>query len=66
MNWDDIKDDWAHARQRAKAEWSKLKDEDLDRIDGNRTLLMETSVERYNLSLEEAGLEVDHCAEQEG
>ena len=63
MNWDDVKENWSHARQEAKSKWSKLTQQELNQIDGNRTALMEKLVKHYSLKLEGAGLEVDRWAE---
>lgn len=59
MNWDQVEGNWKKFTGMAKQKWSKLSDDDLDRIQGNRDELEGRIQERYGKSREEARKEVD-------
>ncbi len=54
MNWDSIKSNWKQHRGRIKAQWSKLTDDQLDVIDGQRDQLAGKIQEAYGVSRAEA------------
>lgn len=53
MNWDQIERDWIQLRGRAKQRWSKLSEQQLTAIAGNRTHLLSRIRETYQLTGEE-------------
>ncbi|GGN99739.1 hypothetical protein [Saccharibacillus kuerlensis] len=52
-----IKGRWNQTRNEAKKQWSKLTEEDLDYINGDRDKLIEKVRERYGHDAESAELE---------
>jgi uncharacterized protein YjbJ (UPF0337 family) len=54
MNWDRNKGNWKQIRGRAKEQWGKLTDDDLDRIDGQREQLAGKIQEAYGIGKDEA------------
>ncbi len=59
MNKEEIKGKWNQLKGEVKKQWGKLTDDDLDRIEGNRDILIGKIQERYGKSKEEAEREVD-------
>jgi len=59
MNWDQIKGNWEQAKGELKVQWSKLSDDDLATIEGERDKLVGRLQELYGLSKEEAQRQVD-------
>lgn len=59
MNTDQIEGKWHQIKGSVRARWGKLTDDDLDRIAGNRELLLGEIQERYGKSKEEAKREVN-------
>lgn len=58
MNWDQIKGNWKQAKGDVKAQWGKLTDDDLARIEGNRDILVGRIEEAYGIAREEAEKQV--------
>ncbi|MES2977689.1 MAG: CsbD family protein [Pseudomonadota bacterium] len=54
MNRDRIQGDWHQVRDKVKAQWASLTDEDLDQIDGKRENLLGRIQERHGYSRDEA------------
>jgi uncharacterized protein YjbJ (UPF0337 family) len=54
MNWDRIQGNWKQVTGRAKEQWGKLTDDDLDIIAGRREQLAGKLIERYGIIQEEA------------
>ncbi|MCA9809633.1 MAG: CsbD family protein [Candidatus Dadabacteria bacterium] len=54
MNWDRIEGNWKQLTGKAKVQWGKLTDDDLDVISGKRDQLVGKLQERYGYSKEEA------------
>ncbi|HET7595934.1 MAG TPA: CsbD family protein [Burkholderiales bacterium] len=54
MNWDRIKGNWKQFKGRAKEQWGKITDDDLDRIDGRREQLAGKIQECYGIGKDEA------------
>lgn len=54
MNWDRIEGNWKQFRGKAKQQWAKLTDDDLDRIDGKRIELIGRLQARYGKTREAA------------
>jgi len=59
MNWEQIRGNWDKAKGELKVKWSKLTDDDLTRIDGERDKLVGRLQELYGISKEEAEKQVD-------
>ncbi|WP_373353922.1 CsbD family protein [Pseudoroseicyclus sp. CXY001] len=59
MNWDQVKGQWKQFKGRAQTEWGELTNDDMDRIEGDRTQLEGLIQERYGKTKEEAQRSVD-------
>lgn len=59
MNWDQIEGQWKQYKGKAKAQWGKLTDDDLDVINGRRDQLAGKIQERYGYEKERAEREAD-------
>lgn len=59
MNKEQMKGKWNQLKGEVKKQWGKLTDDDLDRIEGNRDILVGKIQERYGKTKEEAEREVD-------
>jgi uncharacterized protein YjbJ (UPF0337 family) len=58
MNWDQVKGDWKKFKGKAKEQWGKLTDDELDQIAGKRDQLVGTVQKRYGIAKEEAEKQV--------
>ena len=54
MNWDRIEGNWTQVTGKAKMQWGKLTDDDLDVIAGRRDMLAGKIQERYGIARDEA------------
>jgi len=54
MNWDQIQGNWKQVTGRAKEQWGKLTDDDLDVVAGRRDQLAGKIQERYGVAKDEA------------
>ena len=54
MNWDRIQGNWKQATGKAKEQWGKLTDDDLDVVAGRRDQLAGKIQERYGVGKDEA------------
>ena len=59
MNWDQISGQWKQMKGKAKVQWGKLTDDDLDILDGQRDQLVGRIQERYGIDKDEAERQVD-------
>lgn len=59
MNWDRIQGNWKQVTGKAKTQWGKLTDDDLDVIAGQRDQLAGKIQERYGIAKEEAEKQLD-------
>src|SRR5262245_10527390 len=59
MNSDTLKGKWKQMRGEVKKWWGDLTDDDLDRIEGERDILIGRLQERYGYTREKAEAEVD-------
>jgi len=59
MNWDQIEGNWKQFKGRAKQQWGKLTDDDLERLAGTRDELIGKVQERYGYQRDQAEREVD-------
>ncbi|MCA9165036.1 MAG: CsbD family protein [Pirellulaceae bacterium] len=62
MNWDQIEGKWKNFKGRARQQWGKLTDDDLDQAKGRREELAGRVQERYGYEKERAEREVDEFA----
>jgi uncharacterized protein YjbJ (UPF0337 family) len=58
MNWDRIEGNWKQLTGKAKAQWGKLTDDDVDVIAGRRDELAGKIQERYGVAKDEAEKQV--------
>ena len=61
-NEDVFKGQWKQMKGKAKQQWGKLTDDELDRMEGDKDELVGVLQERYGWSKEEANREVDDWA----
>jgi len=54
MNWDRIEGNWLQFKGKAKEQWGKLTDDELDQIDGQRDQLRGKIQECYGIGRDEA------------
>ena len=54
MNWDTIQGNWKQLTGRAKQQWGKLTDDDLQVVEGHRDILSGKIQERYGIAKDEA------------
>ncbi|EIJ48560.1 hypothetical protein GWL_05940 [Herbaspirillum sp. GW103] len=54
MNWDIVEGNWKQFKGKAKEQWGKLTDDDLDVIAGKRDQLAGRVQEAYGMSKDEA------------
>jgi uncharacterized protein YjbJ (UPF0337 family) len=62
MNWDQIAGNWKKLKGKARMQWGKLTDDQLDRIAGKREELVGRVQEQYGIGKEEAEKQVDQFA----
>jgi uncharacterized protein YjbJ (UPF0337 family) len=58
MNWHRIEGNWKQLTGKAKENWGKLTDDDLDVVDGRRDQLAGKIQERYGVTKDEAELQL--------
>ena len=54
MNWDQIAGGWKQIKGRAREQWGKLTEDDLDVVDGRREQLIGKIQQRYGCAKEDA------------
>ncbi|MCA1242116.1 CsbD family protein [Stappia stellulata] len=59
MNWDQIEGNWKEFKGKAQAQWGKLTDDELDRVDGRRTELVGLLQQKYGQTREEVERDID-------
>lgn len=59
MNKDTFKGNWKQFKGKAKKQWGKLTDDDLDVVEGNSDILAGKIQERYGITKEEAKKQID-------
>ena len=59
MNWDRIKGNWKQITGKAKEQWGKLTDDDLEVVAGHRDQLAGKIQESYGISKDEANAQID-------
>jgi len=65
MNRDTLKGQWMQLKGKARQQWGKLTDDDLDKAQGNAEILIGKIQERYGRSREEAEREFERWFEQQ-
>jgi uncharacterized protein YjbJ (UPF0337 family) len=58
MNWDQVQGNWKQLNGHAREKWGDLTVDDLDRIAGNREMLVGKIQEQYGIGKEEAERQV--------
>ena len=58
MNWDRIEGNWKQFKGRARQQWGKLTDDELEQIKGHRDELVGRIQERYGIERDEADRQV--------
>jgi uncharacterized protein YjbJ (UPF0337 family) len=67
MNRDTLKGQWMQLKGKARQQWGKLTDDDLDKIQGNAEMLAGKIQEYYGKTREQAEKELDRwCEQQQG
>jgi len=59
MDWDRIEGNWKQFRGKAKEQWGKLTDDELDQIEGRRDQLEGKIQERYGYAKDRTRKQVD-------
>lgn len=59
MNEHEMKGNWKQFKGKVRRQWGKLTDDDIDRIEGNREILIGRLQERYGKRKGEVEREVD-------
>ena len=59
MQWSRIEKNWQQVRQKIKAKWERLSDDDLDAINGRREHLEDKIHEHYGFAFDHVHKEVD-------
>jgi uncharacterized protein YjbJ (UPF0337 family) len=59
MNWDRIEGNWRQLKGKAKQQWGKLTDDDLDYIAGKKDELLGKIQERHGIAKDEAQRQLD-------
>ena len=59
MNKDIFKGNWKQFKGKAKKQWGKLTDDDLDVVEGNADILAGKIQERYGITKDEAKKQID-------
>ena len=59
MNWNQIEENWRQLSDKAREQWARLTDEDLDSVAGDREELAGKIQERYGRPRVDVRLEID-------
>ena len=59
MNWDRVEGNWMQFKGKAKEQWGKLTDDQLDQIEGRRDRLVGVLQEQYGIAKDQAEKDVD-------
>jgi uncharacterized protein YjbJ (UPF0337 family) len=62
MNWDQVSGQWKQLKGKAKEQWGKLTDDDIDVAAGRRDQLVGKIQQKYGTTKEEAERQVDAWA----
>jgi uncharacterized protein YjbJ (UPF0337 family) len=61
MNWDQIEGSWKQLKGKAKEQWGRLTDDELDQAAGQREQLIGRVQERYGYARDRAERDVDEA-----
>lgn len=64
MNWDEIEGNWKQLKGKARSQWGKLTNDELELINGKRTELTGLLQARYGHAKEQAEREIDLWTKQ--
>jgi uncharacterized protein YjbJ (UPF0337 family) len=59
MNWDRVEGNWKELKGKARQQWGKLTDDDLERIEGKRTELAGRLQRHYGVAKEDADRQIE-------
>ena len=59
MNWDQIEGAWKELKGKAKSQWGRLTDDDIDNVEGRREQLAGVLQQRYGKTRAEVDKEID-------
>lgn len=59
INWDQIEGNWKQFKGKARQQWGKLTDDEIDEVGGNREILIGKLQERYGIEREEAERQIE-------
>jgi len=65
MNRDTLKGQWMQLKGKARQQWGKLTDDDLEKIQGNAEMLIGKVQEHYGKTREQAEKDLDRGFEQQ-
>jgi uncharacterized protein YjbJ (UPF0337 family) len=63
MNWDKIEGAWKQFKGKAREQWGRLTDDDVDVVMGRRDQLIGKIQERYGITRDEADREINEWLE---
>jgi uncharacterized protein YjbJ (UPF0337 family) len=66
MNWTQVKGNWKQFKGKVKQQWGELTDDELDKIAGDRDLLVGRIQEKYGIAQEEAEKQVQEWEKTSG
>lgn len=66
INWDDVRSHWDEYRDKVKHQWTKLTDDDIRDIRGDRQRLMQALQDRYEITKDKVEKEVTEFFEGSG
>ena len=64
MNWDQIEGSWKQQKGKLLSTWGKLTNDDVESVNGKRTMLLGLLQSRYGRAKEDAEREIDLWAEK--
>ena len=64
MNWDQVEGNWKQYKGKAREQWGKLTDSDMEQIAGKRDQLVGRIQTSYGVAKEEAEKQVDDFSHQ--
>lgn len=59
MDWNRIEGNWKQIKGKAKTQWGRLTDDEIDEVEGNYDQLVGKVQERYGIERDEARRQVD-------
>lgn len=59
MNEEQLKGNWLQLKGKVQTKWGKLTNDDLDKINGSKNILIGKIIERYGIAKEDAQKQLD-------